>query len=94
MSTHGNTCQRCVVRGHVQGVFFRASAADQAGRLGLTGHARNRDDGSVEVLICGPEAARDEMISWLWKGPAAAQVEDVRCELREADPAPAHFSTG
>ena len=94
MSTHGNTCQRCVVRGHVQGVFFRASAQERAERLGLTGHAVNRSDGSVEVLICGPEEARDEMISWLWKGPPGAQVEDLRCELRDADPAPARFTTG
>ena len=40
-----------IVRGRVQGVFFRAATQREARRLGLTGWVRNRPDGSVEICI-------------------------------------------
>jgi AraC-like DNA-binding protein len=42
--------------GSVQGVGFRYSTQREALRLGLTGYARNLDDGSVEVLACGKKS--------------------------------------
>ncbi len=48
-----------VVRGRVQGVGFRASAAHEARRLGLNGWVRNCFDGTVEVLAAGDDAAVD-----------------------------------
>jgi acylphosphatase len=39
---------RMVVSGRVQGVFFRGAAADQARAFGVSGYARNRDDGTVD----------------------------------------------
>ena len=47
------------VHGLVQGVGFRYSTQREALQLGLTGYARNMDDGSVEVVACG-EADRVE----------------------------------
>jgi acylphosphatase len=41
----------------VQGVFYRASTRARAESLGLVGYARNLRDGSVEVLVCGEDAA-------------------------------------
>jgi acylphosphatase len=41
------------VYGSVQGVGFRYSTQREALQLGLTGYARNLDDGGVEVLACG-----------------------------------------
>ena len=76
-------CLYCIVEGRVQGVFFRASTREQARALGVTGFARNRADGSVEVLACGEEAAVDELCAWLKTGPPAAQVDSVAC--REND---------
>ena len=49
---------RFVVSGKVQGVFFRASAREQALKLGLRGYAKNLSDGRVEVLAAGDAAAR------------------------------------
>lgn len=72
-------CQRCIVRGRVQGVFFRASAQQQALALGVTGWARNLEDGSVEVLACGARQAVEAMGQWLRQGPPAAQVTGVEC---------------
>jgi acylphosphatase len=50
---------RFIVRGKVQGVWFRASTREQAARLGLDGHARNLGDGSVEVIAIGDAEALD-----------------------------------
>ncbi|STJ81425.1 acylphosphatase [Escherichia coli] len=41
------------VYGRVQGVGFRYTTQYEAKRLGLTGYAKNLDDGSVEVVACG-----------------------------------------
>ena len=73
-------CRRFIVRGHVQGVWFRASTREQAERLGLGGHALNLPDGRVEVFVCGAEDALDRLAAWLWRGPPLAVVEDVSSE--------------
>jgi acylphosphatase len=75
--------RRCVVSGRVQGVFYRASAQQRALGSGVTGHARNLADGTVEVLACGEEAVVLEFIRWLWIGPSAAKVADVRIQVVE-----------
>ncbi len=71
---------RFIVSGRVQGVCYRASTREQALALGLAGHARNRRDGSVEVLACGTSEALDALERWLWRGPPAARVEAVSRE--------------
>jgi acylphosphatase len=68
------------IHGFVQGVFYRASARRQAAALGLDGFVRNRDDGSVEVVAEGEEAAVDELIAWCRLGPPGARVTDVEVE--------------
>jgi len=65
------------IRGKVQGVFFRESTRLEATRLGLTGWVRNRDDGSVEAVAEGAQAALEEFIRWCHRGPQAARVTDV-----------------
>jgi acylphosphatase len=71
---------RFLVSGHVQGVFYRASAREQALMLDLSGHARNLPDGRVELLAMGSEAAIEAFERWLWRGPAAARVDAVTRE--------------
>ncbi len=68
---------RFLVGGKVQGVWFRASTREEALRLGLRGHARNLDDGRVEVLAIGDAAAIDALAEWLRHGPPLARVEQV-----------------
>jgi acylphosphatase len=68
----------------VQGVGFRWSAREQAGRLGVSGWARNRADGSVEVQVQGEPDAVERMIDWLRAGPPGSAVDDVR--VTEAEP--------
>lgn len=85
-------CVRCLVHGKVQGVWYRATVQDRAEALGVTGYARNRADGRVEVLACGDDASLTEMREWLWEGSPAAHVDAVECEAVEDAP-PEGFST-
>ena len=68
---------RFLVSGRVQGVYFRASTREQAQRLQLSGHARNLDDGRVEVLAFGAAQAIEALAQWLEDGPPAARVAAV-----------------
>ena len=71
---------RARVTGRVQGVFYRASAADRASELGLVGWVRNAADGSVELEAEGPPERLEELIAWCRRGPPAARVSDVHSE--------------
>jgi acylphosphatase len=84
--TEQRVCYRCVVGGRVQGVFFRASAREQAMRLGVSGYARNLPDGRVEILVCGEAAAVAHLRDWLRTGPPAARVTGVACEPLDYHP--------
>ena len=66
-----------IIRGKVQGVWFRASTQQRAEQLGLRGHARNLADGSVEVLAVGDDDAIDALERWLHVGPPLARVDAV-----------------
>ena len=83
---------RFIVSGKVQGVWFRASARDQALALELRGYARNLADGRVEVLAVGGEAAIDRLAAWLRQGPPRARVEDLERMPAHDDEAGAGFS--
>ncbi len=71
-------CRRYIVSGRVQGVFFRASTASMAHRLGVRGRASNLPGGEVLVLALGPAAAVEELGRWLRQGPPSAHVADVQ----------------
>lgn len=72
--------------GRVQGVGFRASTRRQAEELQLAGYVRNLDDGSVEVLAIGAEAAIVNLADWLQRGPRFARVDSLTRE--DLDPLP------
>ena len=86
-------CQRCLVSGRVQGVWYRASTRDKALQLGLKGYARNLPDGRVEVLACGDAASQKLLREWLCQGPPAAEVIGVECSEVVED-IPPGFTTG
>lgn len=71
-------CAHFRVRGHVQGVFYRASTEAVALRLGLSGWVRNSENGDVELVACGSASQLDELERWLWQGPAGARVSSVQ----------------
>ena len=82
------TARRFLIRGRVQGVYFRDSTRRVAERLGLAGHAINLPNGDVEVVGHGDAASLDELERWLGEGPPLARVDEVVAEPL-AEPAPA-----
>jgi acylphosphatase len=69
-----------VVDGLVQGVFFRDSARRRAESAGVSGYARNRADGRLEMEFEGEPGAVDAMIAWSRRGPSRADVTSVEVE--------------
>lgn len=62
-------------------------------RLGLTGYARNMDDGSVEVVACGEADRVEKLVAWLKAGgPRSARVDKVLTEPHQPDREYADFS--
>jgi acylphosphatase len=65
---------RLLIKGKVQGVFYRASAKEQADALGVTGWVRNTREGAVEVVASGSTEAVDQFVRWCRTGPKSAKV--------------------
>ena len=63
-----------IVKGRVQGVFYRVSAREKALALGLEGWVRNIQEGRVEIKASGPEAAVADFLAWCQEGPKEALV--------------------
>jgi acylphosphatase len=77
--------RRVVVRGRVQGVFFRDSVRREAARRGVAGWARNRADGTVEAVFEGAPEAVDGLVEFCRRGPGHSDVSrlDVSSEAPE-----------
>jgi acylphosphatase len=75
---------RFLVFGMVQGVGFRWFVARHARSLGLTGYARNLPNGSVEVVVDGPEESLPALEQLLRRGPANSQVDRVERSIEAA----------
>ena len=65
---------RFIVQGRVQGVGYRYFVLQEAEALGVSGFARNRPDGSVEVVAEGSDEALHDLEARLRQGPAFARV--------------------
>ncbi|WED23144.1 acylphosphatase [Vibrio sp. JC009] len=65
------------VTGMVQGVGFRYHTCHEGLKRGLTGYARNLDNGDVEVVACGSEDQLEDFIQWLKVGPRSAHVSKL-----------------
>ena len=66
-----------VIKGLVQGVFYRASTQETAMNLGLKGWVRNLPDGSVEAVFEGPAEKVKEAVEWCYKGPPGSSVLEI-----------------
>lgn len=68
---------KLLIKGHVQGVFYRHSAKEKADSLGLKGWIRNVENGMVEAEVCGEKNMIKELVTWCRRGPERAHVEEV-----------------
>jgi acylphosphatase len=69
--------RRFLISGRVQGVGFRYFAERSAYQTGVTGWARNLDDGRVEVYANGTAAQLDDFEARLRIGPRFSDVRSV-----------------
>lgn len=72
------------IKGRVQGVGFRAFVVENATALGVSGWARNRWDGSVEVLAEGDRETLEKLLVALRRGPRISNVTKIDQEWGEA----------
>lgn len=71
---------RLIVKGKVQGVFYRATAKDVADLIGVKGCVKNLPDGNVEITATAAEEILQKFISWCKQGPPRAKVDQVIIE--------------
>ena len=68
---------RVLVSGRVQGVFFRQRTIRLARSLDCAGWVMNRQDGRLEAVFEGSEAAVEQLVAWCHEGPERAVVDGV-----------------
>ncbi|MCX4028716.1 acylphosphatase [Endozoicomonas sp. SM1973] len=81
----GKVYKKAWVSGKVQGVWFRASTKQQADQLGISGYAKNLEDGRVEVFMCGNEVSVAKLLEWLEEGPPMAVVNELKVADAESE---------
>ena len=69
------------VKGLVQGVGFRWSAAREAENLGIFGYVKNMSDGSVYIEAEGSREQLNAFAEWCKRGPGIGYVESVDISL-------------
>lgn len=72
-----------IVKGRVQGVWFRATTQEQAFAYGVTGWVRNVWNGNVEAVFEGDVKDVERVIQWCHNGPPYARVKEVEVEAEE-----------
>jgi acylphosphatase len=80
-----NHCVRIIVKGQVQGVYYRAHAQKQAEKLNITGYVKNLHNGDVEVIAIGARPAVEQMASWCRIGPLLARVTEIIIEEHQPE---------
>jgi acylphosphatase len=71
---------RLLIRGKVQGVYFRFNMQEVAKKSGVFGWVKNLPDGNVEALVEGNKEDVNEVVKWSKIGPENARVDDVELE--------------
>jgi len=67
-----------IVKGTVQGVFFRKFVRDQALQLKLFGYAKNTSNNEVEIVVEGDMFAIRQLIEHCHKGSKNSNVKKVQ----------------
>lgn len=81
-------CVHLLIKGKVQGVYYRASAKSKADALDIYGWIKNTAEGNVEAVAYGKPDNVMKFINWCMQGPVRADVEEVITE--EIEPAQAY----
>lgn len=68
---------KILVKGTVQGVFFRQFIKDHADKLKLTGYCRNLESGAVEIVVEGEPDEIERFVGFVKTGPKHSQIRNV-----------------
>lgn len=74
---------KILIKGTVQGIFFRNFTKEHADKLALKGFVRNLEDGDVEVIVEGEKENIGKLIKILEKGPEYSQIRKVEVTERK-----------
>lgn len=66
-----------IVKGKVQGVYFRQTTQEKAQSLGIAATVRNLPDRSVKIIATGTKEQLDKLTAWCKQGPSRAQVSEI-----------------
>ena len=72
-----------IMKGTVQGIFFRQFVKEHADNLKLKGFVRNLENSDVEIIVEGEGDAIKRLGGFVQKGPAHAQIRDVQITERK-----------
>jgi len=70
-------CLQIIIRGKVQGVWFRVSTRNKAQALGVYGVVKNQSDGSVYIEAEGDELVLKNFVAWCYEGSEFSRVDTV-----------------
>ncbi len=73
-----------LIKGKVQGVWYRLNTKKKADELGIKGYAKNLPNGDVEVVAEGPKSKLKQLLEYCRRGPELARVDKV--EAKWLDP--------
>ena len=76
---------RVLIRGRVQGVFFRDTCQRMALKHGVNGWVRNLPDGRVEAVFEGRAEDVNRLVDWARRGPSRAVVADVAVQAEQPE---------
>jgi acylphosphatase len=69
---------RVIVYGRVQGVGFRAFIYKQARNLLLKGYVKNMSNGTVQIVLQGPEKQINQLVELAKDGPSLSNVTNIK----------------
>ena len=72
-----------LIKGKVQGVFFRQALKVFAIKNNVYGWVRNLKDNRVEVLVEGDDKSVNLIIEWAHHGSANARVDEIKFNNEE-----------
>ncbi len=74
---------KIIVKGTVQGIFFRQFTKEHADNLKLMGFCRNLENNDVEVVVEGEGESIEKLINKIKEGPEHSQIRHVGVEERK-----------
>ncbi len=74
---------KIIVKGTVQGVFYRQFIKDHADKLKLTGFCRNLENNDVEIIVEGEPDQIERLARFAKEGPQHSQIRSAEVSERK-----------